>query len=183
MCPAFGFAVVWPKKRTRPSLILAMHCQSGLSSNTFPANELQIFSAYFLWQDTGIGRLQCLTGKYTVFIKTLLMAAWWSNYITFASLYYLCEAFFSELMYMKHINKTTTAHMLGYSSTSDSFKATPTILFFFIYSFIHSFNYLFIIRPVNWYTINTDHVTSSQIQWHYKKIHSSVQNINQSYKL
>ena len=74
MRPAFGFAVVWPKKRTRHSPVLVMRCQSVLSSSMFLANELKIFSAYFLWQDAGIGRLQCLTGKYTVFINTLLMA-------------------------------------------------------------------------------------------------------------
>jgi len=71
MRPAFGFAIVWLKKRTRRSPVLVMHFQSGLSSSTFLANELKIFSAYFLWQDTGLGLLHCLTGRYPVFIKTL----------------------------------------------------------------------------------------------------------------
>ena len=142
--PAFGFAIVWPKKRTRHSPVLVMHFQSGLSSNMFLSNELEIFCAYFLCQDTGICRLQRLTGKYPVFIKTLLMATWWSNYVTLASIYYICEVFFQ-------CAKLHETHKGNYNYTDVRvifqlwlLQSNPHYIIFlhlFIYSFIHSLIY------------------------------------------
>ena len=159
-----------------------MYFQSGLSSNMFLANELKIFSAYFLCQDTGIGRLQRLTWKYTVFIKTLLIATWWSNYVTFGvNILPLRSVFLCVKVHETH------KRYYNYTDVRVIFRfwllQSNHHYIICVHSFIHSFIHLFIIRPANRCTINTDHVTSLQIWWHYEKIHWLVQKSNQSYKL